>query len=87
MNPWINGKRIASPCKNCPDRWVTETDRCHGHCEKYLKFHRERTTELCIAYEEKNKDLALDSYSRDLMMKYKLKKLRGDDQKMRKKVK
>lgn len=24
-------------CKNCPDRWVNETGRCHDTCEKYIE--------------------------------------------------
>lgn len=87
MNPWINGKRIQSPCKDCPDRWVSDTDRCHGHCEKYLTFHRERTDELCISHEARGKEALLDNYAAELMSKYKYHRLRGADNRMRKKVK
>lgn len=24
-----------NPCFNCRDRWVSDDDRCHSHCDKY----------------------------------------------------
>lgn len=33
------------PCgeKNgdCPDRWVSESDRCHVHCERFARWQAE----------------------------------------------
>lgn len=39
---------IDAPCKDCPDRDVTDTYNCHMHCEKYINFQAEKT-----AYNEK----------------------------------
>lgn len=32
-------KNRHSPCgKNCPDRWVSETSRCHSTCPKWAEY-------------------------------------------------
>lgn len=31
-----------APCKDCPDRRVTESENCHMTCAAYLAFSRER---------------------------------------------
>ena len=27
-----------APCRDCKDRWITENDRCHSHCERYISW-------------------------------------------------
>ena len=29
---------MIAPCKDCTDRFVTETSRCHDTCTKYKEF-------------------------------------------------
>ena len=29
---------MVCPCKNCKDRWVTDTSRCHSTCPKYAEW-------------------------------------------------
>lgn len=31
-----------APCKDCPDREVTEDFNCHMVCEKYIEFQKYR---------------------------------------------
>lgn len=33
------------PCKDCGDRFVTETTTCHKTCEKYIAAQQMRTKE------------------------------------------
>ena len=35
----------TSPCLGCKDRWVTENDRCHSSCDKYISWKKERKLE------------------------------------------
>lgn len=41
---------LSSPCKNCKDRYVKETEtgipRCHSNCPKYVAFREARDNEL-----------------------------------------
>lgn len=32
--------KYQAPCKDCPERKVTEDYNCHSHCEKYLEFRK-----------------------------------------------
>lgn len=48
---------IDAPCKDCPDRDVTDTFNCHMVCEKYIKFQAEKT-----AYNEKQATASRLSY-------------------------
>ena len=36
--PLIGSYKQESPCLDCKDRWISEEGRCHGSCERYLKF-------------------------------------------------
>ena len=29
---------LMSPCRDCKDRWINETGRCHSTCERYIEF-------------------------------------------------
>ena len=29
------------PCNGCLDRWVSESDRCHVHCERFARWQAE----------------------------------------------
>lgn len=49
---------MVCPCKGCPDRWVTDVDRCHSTCSKYAEWracadelNRHRATRKACEYE------------------------------------
>ena len=29
---------MECPCKGCTTRWVTDTSRCHAHCDRYKEW-------------------------------------------------
>lgn len=43
-------QRPAAPCNHCPDRHIS----CHGKCEKYNAFRKEREEYLKFVHEKKN---------------------------------
>lgn len=43
-------QRPTSPCHHCSDRVVG----CHGKCEKYIAFRKEREEYLKFVHEQKN---------------------------------
>lgn len=50
---------INAPCKDCPDRKVTEDYNCHSHCEGYL-LYKEKHEEYV---REQQLEAELNSYS------------------------
>lgn len=48
----------VSPCKDCPDRRVTEDFNCHMVCEKYIKFR----AKIDSGAQEREMKADLDSY-------------------------
>lgn len=31
---------MKCPCKDCKDRWVSSTSRCHAECDRYKEWHQ-----------------------------------------------
>lgn len=50
---------IKAPCKDCPDRKVTEDYNCHSHCDAYQLF-RDKLEEYRL---EQQLEAELNSYN------------------------
>lgn len=62
-------KNVTTPCLGCEDRWVTDNDRCHAHCEKYLSFKGMTDAENDKVYSERNKLGNIERYEKARAMR------------------
>lgn len=58
--------QTTAPCKDCPDRHVTEDYNCHMVCAKYLEYQESRRA-VQKANEIKNR---LDSHKKEFSARY-----------------
>lgn len=57
------------PCKNCPDRYVTQHSNFHATCKSYLEWEKERKAELEAKHNEKRLDEAFIEMRNNLKRK------------------
>lgn len=56
---------MISPCKDCPDRTI----ECHGQCERYKAFRKEREKEYAWRHEQYVLDIPTADLERKMRRK------------------